>query len=60
MTTLGGVAGCVLRRWFQVSWTFWPIYLREKSLRWLNRRLDVPQSLFGKDDEELLPPVTGN
>ena len=48
MTTLGCVACCGLRRWLQVSWTFWPPYLRGESQRWLNRRLDVPQSFFWK------------
>jgi hypothetical protein len=56
VTTLVGVAGCGLKRWLQVSWTFWPLYLRGESFRWLNRGLDVSQSLFGNDDEELLPP----
>jgi hypothetical protein len=55
VTTLG-VAGCGLNRWLQVTWNFWPLYLRGESFRWLNRGLDVSQSLFGNDDEELLPP----
>lgn len=56
MTTLGGVAGCGLRPWLQVSWTFWPPYLRGESLRCLNRRLDVLQSLVGNNDEEFASP----
>jgi hypothetical protein len=56
VTTLEGVAGCGLEHWLQVSWTFWPLYLRGESFRWLKRGLDVSQSLFGNDDEELLPP----